>query len=342
MFPLDRWYVAAFSHEIGDAPLARTLLDRPLVMFRDAHGRVAALDDRCCHRALPLSKGEVEHGALRCGYHGLLFDGSGRCIEIPGQDRIPPSACVPAHPVREQDRIVWIWFGRTPGSQPHGEPPRYPWHDDPRYEHRGASYHYRAPWQLVHDNLLDLSHLGYVHRKTIGGNARLHMGAPTTVTQDGDTVRVVRWMKDSVAPPTYAQAWPFRDRIDRWQEIEFDVSHLRIWTGAVDAGSEPLDDPQRGGFHMRGLHAVTPETATSTHYLWTIACNRPEGRASIRDLVYEQTAATFEEDVAIIESQWANLQRFGDRPMIDIHVDAAPNRARRIIARLCGAAGIEA
>ena len=99
-FPLDRWWVAGFSWELTDTPVARTLLNRPMLLFRTPDGAVAALEDRCCHKELPLSFGAVQAAGLRCGYHGLLFDGSGACIEIPGQERIPPKARVTAYPLR--------------------------------------------------------------------------------------------------------------------------------------------------------------------------------------------------------------------------------------------------
>ncbi len=82
-FPLDQWYVAGFAWELQDAPLARTLLGRPVVLFRTPDGSVAALEDRCCHRELPLSCGTVEARGLRCGYHGLLFDRAGQCLSKP-------------------------------------------------------------------------------------------------------------------------------------------------------------------------------------------------------------------------------------------------------------------
>ncbi len=331
-FPLDRWYVAGFSWELKDKPVGRTLLSRPMVLFRTPDGEVGALEDRCCHRELPLSCGTLEKDGLRCGYHGLLFNSAGSCIEIPGQERIPAKAKVRSYPLRERDQILWVWVGSTPDSQPSVEPPAYPVHTDPRYKFGGDVYHYDAPYQLIHDNLLDLSHLGYVHLKTIGGNAKIHMNAELKVEQEDEVVRVIRWMPESDPPPTYSAAWPFKGKIDRWQEVEFNLSHIQVWTGAMDQGTGDLNDPQREGFHMRGFHGVTPETETSAHYFWTIATNPHPDRADVTQLVVDQTAATFEEDKTVIEAQYRNQLRFGVRPMIDIHVDVGPNRARRVIA----------
>lgn len=338
-FLLDQWYVAAWSWELKDKPLGRTLLNQPVVLFRTREGQVAALEDRCCHRALPLSDGSLQANGLRCGYHGLLFDAQGVCIEVPGQAKIPGKARVASYPVCEQDSIVWIWFGSAAHPQPTHPPAAYPIHSSGQYLFEGDVYHYNAPYQLIHDNLLDLSHLGYVHVHTIGGNASIHMNAEMKVDSDERSVRVVRHMRDSVPPPTYSAAYPFKGNIDRWQEIEFHISHLLIWTGAVDAGSEPIDNPERGGFHMRGFHGVTPETETTAHYFWSMATNPVSDPEATKDKVVEQTILTFDEDKVVIESQYANMRRFGDRGQVDIHVDAGANRARRIIEQLRKANG---
>ena len=335
MFPLDQWYVAAFAWELQDKPIARTLLNRPVVLFR-SNGRAAALEDRCSHRHTPLSLGSLESDGIRCGYHGLLFDPAGHCLEIPGQEQIPKQACVRAYPVEERNHIVWIWMGRTPGTQPTVPAPEHSWHDNPGYEFKGDVYHYKAPFELINDNLLDLSHLGYVHVKTIGGNARIHVNADMTVTHGSDWVRVVRHMRDSQPPPTYLDVWPFEGRIDRWQDIEFHVTYLLIWTGGMDAGSGDLHDANRSGFHMRGFHGITPETETTSLYFWTISSNRNPARPSMIEAIHKATAFTFEEDRAIIEAQYANIARFPESAMVGIHVDAAPNRARRIVTRLSG------
>ncbi len=244
-----------------------------MVLFR-AEGKVAALEDRCCHRHLPLSCGTVEGPAIRCGYHGLLFAPDGQCTRNSRPGAHPEDGLRPSLPAggTQPDRLDLD--GPHAGSQPTSAAPEHPWHDDPRYQFTGDVYHYKAPYQLIHDNLLDLSHLGYVHTRTIGGNAKIHVQAEMTVTNGPDWVRVVRHMRDSEPPPTYREAWPFEGRIDRWQDIEFRVSYFLIWTGGMDAGTGDLDDPARAGFHMRGFHGITPETESTSFYFWTISSNR--------------------------------------------------------------------
>ena len=111
MFVRNAWYVAAWDDEIGRQPFARTLLDEPIVMYRKEDGGIVALEDRCCHRFLPLSRGVLQGDRLQCSYHGMIYDGTGACVEIPWQAEIPSAARVRAYPVVERHRWVWIWMG---------------------------------------------------------------------------------------------------------------------------------------------------------------------------------------------------------------------------------------
>jgi len=247
---------------------------------------------------------------------------------------IPPRAFVKKYHVVEQDSFVWIWFGSEGNEVPHSEPPVYEVHRDESFVYGGDVYRYQAPYQLIHDNLLDLSHLGYVHLHTIGGDAHTHMNAKFTIKSEGENVLLKRYLPNSTPPPTYTAAYPFKGKVDRWQEIEFHVSHLRIWTGAVDLGTYDLDDPDRKGFHMRGFHGITPETDETSFYFWTIATNPENNVEEIKQKVVEQTRLTFDEDKVVVEAQYQNMKRFEEQPLIHIHVDAGPTRARKIIEKL--------
>lgn len=333
-FPLNQWYVAGFSWQLKDKPVGRTILNEQIVFFNDENGKTCAIEDRCVHRFLPLSEGTLDNGSVRCGYHGMLFDGCGKCTEIPGQEKIPRKAKVKAYNVEVQNDIIWIWFGDENNTEPNCKPPIYEIHSNKDYVYGGDVVHYDVPYQLIHDNLLDLSHLGYVHLVTIGGDASTHMNADMKVSDDGKNVKVTRYMLDSMPPPTYLEAYPFQGKVNRWQEIEFCLSHLKIWTGAVDVDTDDVEDPNRGGFHMRGFHGITPETETSCHYFWTMASNPTSNIEILKEKLIDHTARTFHEDKVIIEDQYQSMLKFPDEEMIDIHVDLAPNRARRIIESL--------
>lgn len=332
-FPKDQWYIIALSKELQDNLLGRKILNIPMVIFRDKKGKAVALEDRCCHRGMPLSQGLLEQGKIRCSYHGLLYDENGQCIEVPGQNRIPSKAKIKSFYLEEKQGLIWLWYGKEE-SVPLIEAPDYPYHDDPDYLYDGDRYHYQAPYQLIHDNLMDLSHLAYVHLKTIGGNAKAHMNATMKTKVIGNQVIVTRHMLESDPPPTYSMAYPFKNKIDRWQEIDFRVSHIRIWTGAIEAGDDSLENPDRKGFHMRGFHAITPETENSCHYFWTMSTNPKHDREHIAKLVIDQTKQTFDEDKEVIENQYKNLDDFNHPEMIGIHIDVGLTHARRIIQSL--------
>jgi phenylpropionate dioxygenase-like ring-hydroxylating dioxygenase large terminal subunit len=332
MFIRNCWYVAAFAEEVGSKPLARTIVGDPVVLFRMSNGSVVALEDRCCHRGLPLAHGEVQGDLIQCGYHGLTFDATGRCVRVPGQDRIPPSAKVTAYPVIEQDRLVWIWMGDPAKADP-SQIIRYPWHGDPGWAYKGKRNHVHAHYQLIYDNLLDLTHVGYVHRSTIGGDPEAHSNAEMKTTRTDDSVGVIRWLRNSTPPPTYVKAVGFKGKVDRWIEIDFKLGAVIIYAGATDTGTGAYEGKRDGGLGLRTLHAITPETEGSTFYFWTAAHNFKVADAAVTQQVFEQIDTAFEEDRIIIESQHKRLQQQPERRLVDIASDVAAIQARRIIAR---------
>jgi phenylpropionate dioxygenase-like ring-hydroxylating dioxygenase large terminal subunit len=173
MFIRNCWYVAAWDHEIpADGLFHRTVIGEPLLLYRQADGRIVALEDRCCHRQAPLSAGRREGDCVRCGYHGLLFDGQGRCTEIPGLERVPPHVRVRAYPVVVKNRWVFVWMGDAEQADPALLPDNFS-NDHPDWINLPGYLHYDTPYLLICDNLLDFSHLSYVHEKTLGGSIKI-------------------------------------------------------------------------------------------------------------------------------------------------------------------------
>jgi phenylpropionate dioxygenase-like ring-hydroxylating dioxygenase large terminal subunit len=210
MFVRNAWYIAAWSDEVAQVPLGRRILDEPVVLFRDSSGAIAALQDRCCHRGAPLSLGEVVPRGIQCGYHGLVFDSAGQCVLVPGGHKVPPGAQVRTYPVVERDAFVWIWMGK-PEQADRSLLIDFPYHNDSRnWPHQHTMMHLRSGYLLVLDNLMDLSHLGYVHKGTVGGDATTHVEARMRTMRTPNGVRFERWMLDSVPPPTYVKAVGFK------------------------------------------------------------------------------------------------------------------------------------
>jgi phenylpropionate dioxygenase-like ring-hydroxylating dioxygenase large terminal subunit len=333
MFLRNVWYVAGFSADLrpGDR-MGRRFLNEPVVLFRTGSGLLGALEDRCCHRAMPLSEGHVDGEIIRCCYHGLEFDTRGICTRVPGQDRIPPQACVRTYPVFERDAVIWLWLGDAAEADP-ALIPGHRWHNEAQWLWRSMYYHVAAGWELLVDNLMDLTHLAYVHARTIGGNADLHFRTQTRAVREGNKVKVTRHMPDSIAPRTYVDAAGFKGRIDRWQEVEFEPLMVRVNTGACDAGTGAYEGRRDHGFSMVVLHGVTPETDRTTHYVWSIATNAAVGH-DVAETVFEQIAATIKEDQAVLEAQQRRIDDSPDGKFVDIPGDLAGNQTRRLLRAL--------
>lgn len=330
MFVKNCWYVAGWSHELTTAPLARTLLNEPVVLFRGASGRAFALEDRCCHKNLPLSFGAVQGDCLACGYHGMVYDGSGKCVKVPGQDVIPSGACVRGFPVEERDGVLWFWPGDLEKADV-STIPSYPFHGDPRWAHQGSHYVIGCHYELIHDNLIDLSHVGYVHGKTIGGTPGAHSTAQVQVNRLESGAVVRRFMPDSVPPPTYVRAVGFTGHIDRWMEITFVPGLITIYIGANEAGKGFDEAGKMDSLGIRIFNGITPETDSSTHYFWTAAHNFRVDEPEVTKAFHSEIAATFEEDRIVVEAQQRMFQRFPDRPTVLIRSDAGGVQARRVI-----------
>ncbi len=156
MFLRNGWYSAIWSHELKDKPVGRTFLNEKVVLFRNASGQVGALEDRCCHRAAPLSHGELAGEYLACGYHGLKFDVNGQCVEVPGQSEVPAGAKVRSYPVQEKRNVVWIWMGDPANADP-AKIPDMPWLSDAEMGD-DARHHPREGQLPVHSRQSARSH----------------------------------------------------------------------------------------------------------------------------------------------------------------------------------------
>ncbi|WP_339706403.1 aromatic ring-hydroxylating dioxygenase subunit alpha [uncultured Sphingosinicella sp.] len=333
MFIRESWYVAGWASELGSGNIARTVLGEPVLIFRSGDGAAAALLDRCPHRALPLSMGDVKRGIVRCAYHGMEFDGTGTCVRIPSQDKIPPSARVRAFPLVERNGLLWIWPGDASRADSSKIPDLY-WLSHPHWGARGTTFNVKCNWRLIIDNLMDLTHLTFVHGRTIG-NAATIIGAETRAERAGDaSVRVTRWMMNAEPPPTYIRAGGFTGPVDRWQIINFTLPSLvRIDVGACAAGTGVREGKRVGGIGMQNINLITPETETSSHYFWAQAHDFSPDEESVTNAIFEEIHRTFMEDVDIFEAQQHALARDPSRPVVDLAADRGGVLVRRLIDR---------
>jgi phenylpropionate dioxygenase-like ring-hydroxylating dioxygenase large terminal subunit len=345
--PSDRfvqnvWYAAMWSADLGkDVLVPRTIVERPLVFFRRANGTTAALGDLCPHRFAPLHRGSlIEGDRLRCGYHGLEFDATGVCSRNPhGLGKIPAGTDIPAYRVVERHSIIWVWMGDRPADT--GRIPDFSILDgapDALVGWRGTLT-FDANYQLIADNLLDLSHASVLHEGLLG-NAEMLAGE-IDVKQDGSTVIVTRYNRD-VAVPAMSDLLFRNDgaRVDTWDEMRWDPPGCCL----LDVGVHPPGATKEDGAGVFAVHLLTPQTRTKTTYLLTSvrrASTEPSAASALtRERLAEFRKLAFEDqDGAMIRAQQQMLIEFPQltgRPSL-FAIDAAPLRARRVVAQLLAA-----
>ena len=327
----NQWYCAAFGHELKDKPLARSFLGEPVVIYRKADGAPAALEDRCCHRRAPLSEGRVEGDNLRCGYHGFLYEPSGTAIWAPGQDRLPPGARVRSYPIVEKHGWIWIWMGDPALADPKTAP-AYDKYDDPQWASYDELIPIKSNYFLVVDNLLDLSHLPFLHAATIGSPEDIN---PKLSWERGpDWVKGVRVARGlSPSPRNLQEGLDFR--FDRTQIMLFEPpSQVTIDILSNEFGKEYGDPTSRMNRRIIIYDAITPETEASCHYFWAIARDYAIDDENLTELSRRGTSTAFHEDKHMLEAQQRSMALAPAAAQVDVIGDAGSLQARRIMERL--------
>lgn len=341
MFVRNCWYVAGWSKEVQpDGFFSRTVINVPLVLWRDAQGKVIALEDRCCHRGAKLSMGQREQGGdcVRCMYHGLVFDRTGVCISAPAQSRLPSQARVRSFPVVESHCWIWIWMGDPDKADP-ALIADTQWIDHPQWRCEQGYLHYDVSYLLIADNLLDFSHLPFLHPTTLGGSTDYAAVLPK-VERGERGVRLTKWVNNTNAPAYSAKYAGYAQdaKVDRWMHYDFLVPGVLLMdSGMVPAGSGGENIPRENAIAFRGCQALTPETDTSTHYFFAHAHNFLIDRPEVTREIHMGVIQAFEEDRAMISAQQQNLSLDPTFKMMPLSVDAALSQFRWVVDRLIDA-----
>jgi phenylpropionate dioxygenase-like ring-hydroxylating dioxygenase large terminal subunit len=336
MFIRNAWYAGAWAHEFGpDNMVARRLLGEGILFWRTAAGKVTAIRDRCSHRFAPLSIGRREGDCVRCMYHGLVFDAAGRCVEEPGRKGVSPNTNVRHYPTAERYKLVWIWMGDPELADPSDIPDCH-YQDDPEWASIPDYIHYKADYRLILDNLLDFSHLTFVHENTLGGSKAIAEIRPK-LEQLPDGVRLTRWYPEEPEVAPYLRGFStFEGAVDRWHIYELKTAG-NVFT--MDSGSAPAGTGAAEGIRVplamqfRATQIVTPEDERSSHFFWTYAHNfnidNPEFTAKLADRIAEG----FEEDRLMIEAQQKVVDESGDDAMAFILADNGLALGRKLIEK---------
>lgn len=329
----NTWYAAALSGELSTTPILRTLLGEPIALYRGASGNVIALHDRCPHRFAPLHKGQVFGDDLRCPYHGLRFNAHGACVDNPiGEGKIPKAACARSYPLAERDGIVWMWWGDQPADESRLR--RWPeFTDAERYASVEGYIRVKGEYQLIADNLLDLSHAEFLHPylATEGFNRRTQY----SMEQQGELVVARNWRPNEPISGLFAFAYGDNapSHVDHLSIVKWQApSTLRLEIGVTRPGQAPEEGPRSYQAHL-----ITPETAHTCHYFWKWARDfKLEDHEFSTKLQASLQSAFENEDGPMIEAQSVHMQ--GQRqealnPVL-LPTDSASLRARRVLQQL--------
>ena len=327
----NAWYVACWEQDLApDTPFAITILGERIVLYRAQTGRLVALEDRCVHRLAPLSLGRCEGERLRCMYHGLLFDPDGTVVEIPGQEKIPDRARVRGYTITQKHSWVWVWMGDPALADEALIPPAVGF-DNPDYILGRGYLDYEAEARLINDNLLDFSHLSFVHAGSFGASESWARNRPK-VSQIDRGVRVDQW---AVAEPGIGGP------ADRWTTYDFFIPGILLMTG----GSFPLGTAEALAYEapdlamaVRGVtftsQAVTPTGERSARYFFSWGPRRDMGDEKLRDTLMAVAAKAFAEDKAMIEGQQRVIADTANPQVMPFSADKGVTLYNRLVERL--------
>ena len=333
MFIRNQWYVAAWDGEVGRTPLARTLLGEPIVLYRKISGEIVALADACPHRMLPLSMGMVEGDNLRCRYHGVMFDGAGKCVEMPGAAQRLDYLKAKTYPVVERYRFIWVWIGEADKADPALLPDLWPC-EKQGWAFEGGAYFIKANYKLMIDNLMDLTHETHVHPGSIGQAEILE--APIQVKAEGDRVFVSRWMPDVDNPPFWQMNSGLSGKVDRWQICQFMAPGAVI----IDVGVAPvgliggIDGDRTKGANGFVIDLMTPSGENSCWYFWGLARNFHADDVGFGQRARTAQGMVFMEDVEVLEAQQASIDALPHEKMRAFDIDGGAVRARAVLDRM--------
>jgi len=341
IYPKNAWYVACWAKDLQEEkPTALTIMGEPLVLWR-SKGEVSALEDRCVHRAAPLSLGRCEGAQLQCMYHGFLYAKDGTVEAIPGQKLIPKQAKARAYPVAERHSWVWVWMG-DPAQADTKLIPAAIGLDDPDWILGSGQLDYDAEAHLIHANLLDFSHLTYVHPASFGSGSEFADDLPQWASIDRG-MRHIRWIPGMAAP--------LGDRsvpgiVDFYLEYDFLVPGiLLMWTGHFAQGTAVACEFGRPDYAtaVSGVacssQAVTPVDTGKARYFFSAGPHRLHGDEDRRDKDLAIALMAFGEDKVMIEAQQKILNRKPDHIVMPMAHDRAVTIFERLMSKLANENG---
>ena len=331
MFLTNCWYAAAWSEELTSEPLERLICGQKLVLLRRADGSVAALSGVCPHRFASLARGKVlESGHLQCPYHGLQFDSSGRCVHNP-HGPLPANVRLQSYVSLERHGLVWLWRGDTAKADALLVPD-FQCLVDPRLRTIHGTIVTHGNYELVTDNLMDLSHVGFLHAGGLGGDS-IQRGKHEVFQRD-TTIESNRWCPDAPAPPVWNALFNnYNKHVDHWLDMRWDAPASML----LDVGVAPAGSGRKGGITQWGAHILTPQDERSTLYFWGSARDfSVESEETDRQIRTAIEFAFGQEDKPMIEDVERNMggRSFEEMKPLLLPFDKGAVFARRMLGDL--------
>ena len=329
MFLKNAWYVAGWSKEYGQKLVAQRLLNECVVLYRKQDGTPVALEDACPHRKLPLSKGRLKKDAIECGYHGLTFDGSGKCVAAPTQpEQIPEKARVRSYPVVDRYRLLWIWMGEPELADPN-DIVYIENFDNPNWGcTEGGTMEMECNYLWICDNLLDPSHVAWVHVSSFAGAGTDDGHLDLHRTESGVTVS--RWIYGQLPSPYYSGLVKFEGQCDRLQHYELRIPSIAINKSVyTPVGTGGPDKPAVDKTYINvSYNFMTPVDDGLTRYFWFQHRNTDPNDESVSKFMNDGARMAFEEDRAVLTEVHKGM-RDRQTPNIDLRLDAGAKLFRK-------------
>lgn len=328
MYLRNTWYALARRDEIGEELKPYQVLGERLVAYRKTDGTAVALEDACPHRKLPLSMGKRQGDHIMCGYHGLTFDGTGTCVAAPTQGRIPTAARVKSYPTADKWGLVWVWMG-DPAKADVAKIVSIDNATAPGWGiTNGDSMHCGCNYLYLTDNLLDPSHVAWVHVTSFAAPGT--EDTPLQITTSADGVVVSRWMLNRDPPPFYAPLLKFEGKCDRLQHYEVRYPSLGINKSIfTPAGTGGVGKPvHEKAYVMVSYHFLTPVDEATTRYFWLQNRNTDAANTALTGEIAAGARRAFEEDRVILEAVHAGMAN-KTTPNLDLALDGGALRFRK-------------
>ena len=323
-FVRDLWYVAAWSDEIDRSLCNLFILGRPVVVFRRRDGNVAALEDICPHRWLPLSMGRLhDDDVVECDYHGFRFDPTGRCVGVPSQREVPPLARVRSYPIVERPPLVWIYAGDPERAAP-SRIPEMPELSDAAFRWIVCKVDIDANYLLMHENVMDQTHFHHLHRD-FAATPEWDRGQIEVETKNGRVVRRHVTLA-APAPPVAAFAG-----IEPGSPVDSESVGTFVQPGLNTSTTthRARDSGQIGV--LQTFHIFSPRSPTRTRYSIAVGTNFPA--ANLAKLEAGVRNATLEDKTAV-EAVQRTRTAFAPALEVSVRADRAGLEARRLVREL--------